>query len=71
TDIEEGVPVDSTRAGASTAKTGEATLTGGEKNSSNTGLNIRSHSCLNGGTNGAKGGGFGTSPELGVAGVIS
>nr|GFD15912.1 hypothetical protein [Tanacetum cinerariifolium] len=32
-----GEPVDSIGAGASSTGTGEATLTGGEKNSSNTG----------------------------------
>ncbi|GJV29902.1 hypothetical protein Tco_1386350 [Tanacetum coccineum] len=43
---------------------------GGEWNSSNIGLNTISHSFLDGGTNGAEGGGFGMSPELCVAGVI-
>ncbi|GKG13928.1 hypothetical protein Tco_0350888, partial [Tanacetum coccineum] len=36
TDLEEGEPVDSTEARASTSE-GETTLSGGEKNSSNTG----------------------------------
>ncbi|GJW86103.1 hypothetical protein Tco_0159248 [Tanacetum coccineum] len=76
--VEEGELVDTVGSGATTLAigamtlgAGRSTLDGGLNNSSNSGLNKRCHSVLEGGTNSIEGVGFGTSPELIVAGVIS
>nr|GEW19187.1 hypothetical protein [Tanacetum cinerariifolium] len=77
-ELKEGEPVDSlstgsitSAIGAMTAGAGGSTLGGGVSNSSNSGRNNRSQSFLDDGTNGVEKVGFGMSPELIVAGVIS
>nr|GFB67567.1 hypothetical protein [Tanacetum cinerariifolium] len=76
--VEEGEPVDTAGSKATTSairaitlEAGRSTLGGGVSNSSNNGLNKICQSVLEGGTYDVEGGGFGTSPELIVAGVIS
>ncbi|GJR21887.1 hypothetical protein Tco_0970414 [Tanacetum coccineum] len=69
--VEEDVPVESAGSGATTARTGEATLGGGFNYSSKIGLNKVSQSFFVGGTYGVGKGGFGTSLELIVPGGIA